>query len=138
MSMNRPRNRQDLLDFMMAYWQNEVSQSTATTSKLVGIVYEIYSDPPHGMTDKERILLKTINDLEADLIRLENKFIGLGNGFSTIVLASKLDMDDKSEALSAIADFLIELRDYDMELFKIVADSHKNTMNLRSELLKDY
>lgn len=138
MTTNRPSNRQEILDFMMAFWQSEVGQSTSTTGMLVGMVYEFFSEPPNGRSDKERPLLKTINDLDAELVRLQNKFMGIGNAFSTIVLASRIDKIDKNEVLSAVADFVVELGDYDMKLLKIIGDSQKCAMSLRSQLLNGY
>ena len=100
------------------------------------MLYEMFGEPSSGLDAKGRGLLRTINNLEAELIRLEHKFMALNSSLSAIMfaLSANASSDDK---VTAAKRFIVSLDDFYEEFLKSVQDSHTMAMDLRKDLKAD-
>ncbi len=139
MTNEKTQNAEQLFSIVKMMWESDNNHEDMMSRQLVATLYEIFDIPPEGMTGKEKKLLKQINDLEAEIIRLESQAKKVHNAFMPMtMLATTLGKGNEIEALKSLAIFIQSLGDQNFSLVTQVMDSHKKVMDLRTGLVAGY
>jgi len=135
-SSQTPMTADDVFAAVQLMWTSDEHQSMQPTDMLVSMLYETFGEPSPGLDAKGRGLLRSINNLDAELIRLEHRFMALNSSFSAIMYALSVAAAD-ADKVAATKRFVVSLEDFLDGFHKSVQDSHTMTMDLRADLLKD-
>lgn len=131
-----PKTKEEILDFLKAYWNQEKRFPQLMVGQTAGMVYEIFGDPPDTMPHRERALLKVLNDLEVKLIELEAKLMALSSGFPAFAIASNFQDSAPRPALQAAAEFSALLHSHVGDVLDLTTTSHKILLESRRILLE--
>ena len=133
-----PKTPRELLAFMGAYWEMNRSSHLRDAPRLIGMMYEMFSEPPPGISVRDRRLLKAINDTEAELITIMSRLQGLMSAFTTLAIACKIQKNVPQHALQAIPEFTDQLFEFEQETWLRSTEAHKRVLGLRGMLLESY
>jgi hypothetical protein len=139
MTEQTPLAAQDIYSIMWSMWEADATHHSLMVQHMVDTLHEVFDDPPNRMRQRERNLLKKINELEAEILQLESKMMIMGSGLSSLSLGIRLggDTSDKN-IVEAVRSFVPSLEKAHQEILKSVEKSHTSIMDLRSELLEGY
>jgi len=134
-----PQTAEEIFSYMKLMWESDNTHEETMARQMVGMVYELFDNPPKDMTEKEKRLLRYVNDLEAQVIRLESRGRAVHNGFMPMMLlATTFASSNPNEALKALGQFIDVLGNSDLDLQNHIQDSHKIVLDLRQELSAGY
>lgn len=135
-SSQTPMTADDVIAAVQLMWTADQHQAMQPADMMVSMLYETFGEPSPGLDAKGRGLLRSINNLEAELIRLEHKFMALHSSLTAIMFALSTDAAS-ADKVTATKRFVVSLSDFYEEIRKSVNDSHTMAMDLRAELSKD-
>ena len=129
-------SKEELLKRMQGVWETDRHHYQMMAGQLSGMVYELFGDSPGTMPLRDRRLLKIANDLEAELIRLENKAMAMSSGFTPLIVVTRIEDGSERQALEAIAEYAIDLAQFAGDILPLIHTAHELALDLRSDLLE--
>jgi hypothetical protein len=90
MDDQKPLTAEDVFSIMWSLWKTDADHHSFMSAELVDMVHEMFDKPPAKMYAKERVLLKMVNNLEAEVIHLESKLRIMSSGLNALSVGIRL------------------------------------------------